>query len=96
MAPVFETFANSPLFVRNLSFTPRQKVTVQLLVTFFFVAAFVAAHRNFNTLIDATPWSKNTLPDESEIDAWILLLFPLFAIIPMIYVFMFLKYNFLK
>jgi hypothetical protein len=88
-------FVNSPLYLPLLQFGPRQRVMIQIvLTTVMFSALYFGAYLSTPRILDATKWSGMTMPKNTELPGWVMLLMPILAIIPGVYVFLFLKYNF--
>lgn len=94
---VFEDprFRNSPLNNTKLQFGPRQRVGMQILITFVFMSVlYFGVWKNTEQVLAATKWSHMKMPEEAELPGWVMLLVPIIMIIPGVYIFMFLKYNF--
>ncbi len=87
-------FQNSPLLLPMIQFSPRVRVGMQVAISFVMMFALYCAYKGVQAILDATDWSGYTMPEEEEIPGWFLLLMPLLAVIPGMYIFMFLKYNF--
>lgn len=88
-------FVNSPLYLPRIQFGPRKRVMVQVAISFIFMyALYFALYHGTPSILKGTQWSLKTLPDSVEIPGWALLLIPMVAIIPGVYTFLFLKYNF--
>lgn len=88
-------FVNSPLYLPAIHFGPRQRVVAQIIITVVFLWTFYfGAYLSTDRILKATPWSGMTMPEDTELPGWVILLVPIVAIIPGIYMFLFLKYNF--
>lgn len=97
ISSVFEDprFRNSPLNNPKLQFGPRQRVGMQILITIVFISVFYfGVYNNTDKVLAATKWSHMKMPEEAELPGWVMLLVPIIMIIPGVYIFMFLKYNF--
>lgn len=87
-------FANSPLNFGKLTFPPKTRVAMQVLLTSSFLLAFYGAYRASPKILNAAPSTGLTLPDDVEMPGWVMLFVPVLAIIVGVYMFTFLKYNF--
>lgn len=88
-------FVNSPLYLPIIKFGPRQRVAVQIVITCTLLSAlYFGAYHNTTKVLDSTKWSGLRMPDDTELPGWVMLLFPILAIIPGMYMFLFMKYNF--
>jgi hypothetical protein len=96
MAPhkVDSRFADSPMLMRRLDFKPRARVAIQVFFSLVLVVALWSTYWTAGRALEAVPWSG--LKGNNPIPGWVAVLFPILAIIPGIYAFLFLKYNFNK
>ena len=88
-------FRNSPLNNEKLQFGPRQRVGMQILITVVFMSVlYFGVWKNTEKVLAATKWSHMKMPDDAELPGWVMLLVPIIMIVPGVYMFLFLKYNF--
>lgn len=85
-------FASSPLDIPRLVMTPRIRVAVQVVLTTVALLAFYSAYRSVPTVLKKT--KATGMKDAPDIPGWLMLTAPILAIIPGVYIFLFLKYNF--
>lgn len=86
-----DPFAASPLSMPRLQLTPRQRTAFQVGITTTFLLALYGAYHATPRILKATPHTG--IHDAPDVPGYIMLLVPLLALIPGIYVFLFLKYN---
>lgn len=92
MSTLATEFASSPLDIPRAVMTPRVRVAVQIVVTIVALLAFYSAYKSVPTVLKHT---KTTgLRDAPDIPGWLMLTAPILAIVPGVYIFLFLKYNF--
>lgn len=87
-------FDNSPLMLPSLMLKPRAKVELQVGITTVFLLALFGAYRATDKILNATEWTGVQMPPDTDLPGWAMLVFPIIAIIPGVYIFLFLKYNF--
>ena len=88
-------FLKSPLNNPKIQFRPRQRVVMQIVISVVFLSVmYFGAWKNAPKVLAATKWSHMKMPDDAEIPGWVMLLVPIIMIIPGVYIFLFLKYNF--
>lgn len=85
-----------PFELQLIEFTPRWRAATQILITVCFVLAIYAMYQSVEGIVAGVGSSGLKLPADVELPTWALLVIPLAAIIPGLYVFFFLKYNFLQ
>lgn len=87
---------HSPLAMQRMTFTKRQKIMMQITVTTVLLLALYFAYLSVQPILNATPTSGYKMPQGAKVSGWFQILIPLLAIVPGVYTFMFLKYNFNK
>ena len=87
---------HSPLAMQRMTFTKKQKIMIQITITTVLLLALYFAYRSVEPILNATPTSGLSMPSDTKISGWFQIAIPLLAIVPGVYTFMFLKYNFNK
>lgn len=87
-------FSQSPLMIPMMHFSPKVRVAMQVIICFALFSALYACYYAVPLMLGATEWSGYEAPKDAEVSGWFLLLMPIIAVIPGIYIFTFLKYNF--
>lgn len=85
-----------PFALKTIEFSHRWRAALQLFLTACFVTAMYAMYRNTEAVVAGVGSSGLKLPADAELPSWALLVIPLASIIPGLYTFLFLKYNFLQ
>lgn len=85
-------FGLSPLDQPVLFMQPRVRAAVQVFVSAAFVLALYLAYQSTQKMLDATPRTTE-VRGAPAVPGWLLLLVPMVALIPAVYIFLFLKYN---
>ena len=85
-----------PFDLEVIRFSPRWRAVAQLVITTVMAIALYAAYSNTEAVFKGVRSTGMVLPADAELPSWALLVFPLAALIPAIYCFLFLKYNFLR
>jgi hypothetical protein len=87
---------DSPLVQERMSFTKHQKVGIQLAFSAILLLAIYSAYYSVDIILSGTPTTGLKDVKDTDLSGWFLILVPILAIIPGVYTFMFLKYNFNK
>jgi hypothetical protein len=82
------------MLLPRIDFGKRQRVGMQVAFSLVLIAALWCAYWTTGRVRDSVPWTG--LKGENSLPGWAAILFPILAIIPGVYVFLFLKYNFNK
>lgn len=85
-----------PFNLKVIKFTPRWRAVTQLVISILFIASIYTMYQNTEAIIAGVGSTGLKMPANASPPSWAFLVFPLLAIIPAIYSFLFLKYNFLK
>lgn len=84
-------FLNSPLDLPRLEFRPRIRAAIQIGFSATLLLALYGAYHATPRILKATPHTG--MSDAPDVPGWVMLLAPIVAIIPAVYIFLFLKYN---
>ena len=82
--------------LQNIHFSPRLRVGMQIAITAIYVGVMWVAYKSLDIAVKGTGSTGQKLPPDANPPAWIFLVFPVLAIIPAFYIFLFLKHNFLQ
>lgn len=85
-----------PFKLPILTFGPKMRVVVQIVLTAIFALTFYSFYRSAPGAIEATGHTGLSMPPNTVIPTWFFVVIPLLSIVPAVYVFLFLRYNFLQ
>ena len=94
--PTTMVWEDSPLVMERIGFSKRQRIAMQLTFTFVMIAALYSAFYAVDPILNGTGSTGHPFPSDAKVSGWFYILIPILAIIPGIYTFLFLKYNFNK
>ena len=85
-----------PFKLKVMDFSPRWRAVIQLSITVLLVGSMYAAYRNSEAIVEGIGFTGMRLTPDASPPSWAFLVLPLMSIIPAVYVFLYLKYNFLQ
>jgi hypothetical protein len=92
--PTTVNWNDHPLVMQRLGFTRKQKIAVQVAITFVLLLALYSAYGAVGPMLAGTGHTGFKMPEDARVAGWFYVLVPILAIVPGVYTFMFLKYNF--
>lgn len=84
----------NPLLQTRIRMGPRTRVVVQVLFSFVMVYAIYLAYKGTGMLLATVKPTGHQIPPEMDVPAWFLVVVPIVAIVPGVYIFKFMKFNF--
>lgn len=85
-----------PFSLPLLNFGPKMRVAVQIVLTAVVALVYYSFYRSAPGAIEATGHNGFSMPPNTVIPTWFFIVVPLLSIVPAVYTFLFLRYNFLQ
>ena len=85
-----------PYTLQNMEFSPIKRVLMQLVISVVMIGSLYFTYTSVDDMVSAVGVQKVVVPEDFVPPTWTFLVFPVLALIPCVYVFYFLRYNFLQ